>query len=240
MRQAEPERRQAVLLDAGHLAEGARVSVGQERRIVAEAGGAARRPHQRAVDARLDLLEMTVGPGDAQRRDEMRLALVRRRRAALLQQAFDPRHRRGEILGRASPARRIDSGRAVERIDHEAGIVGKGRKLRGLRRGDRLDRGIGAKRSPVSSGSPRPSSPAETASTPCGASNSRISASLPGLWVAITSLPVIRRCMMRIRLRDGHLLQVHQTRRRPCAPAPSAPGTRPARTASSRRCPAPR
>src|SRR6478609_7627261 len=65
---------------------------------------------------------------------------------------------------------------------------------------------------PVSSGSPRASSPAETASTPCGASNSRISASLPGLWVAITSRPVIRRCMCEIRLRDGQLLQVHQTR----------------------------
>ena len=52
------------------------VPVGQERRIVAEAGGAARRPHQRAVGARLDLLEVTVGPGDAQRGDEMRLALV--------------------------------------------------------------------------------------------------------------------------------------------------------------------
>ena len=50
--------------------------------------------------------------------------------------------------------------------------------------------------SPVSSGSPRPSSPAEIASTPCGASSSRISASLPGLWVAITRLPVIRRCMV--------------------------------------------
>ena len=91
MRQAEPERRQAVLFDAGHLAEGAGVPVGQERRIVAKAGGAARRPHQGAIDARLDLFEMAVGPGDAQRGDEMRLALVGRRRAALLQQALDPR-----------------------------------------------------------------------------------------------------------------------------------------------------
>ena len=52
------------------------VAVGQEHRIVAEAGGAARRPDQRAVGAGLDFLEMAVGPGDAQRGDEMRLALV--------------------------------------------------------------------------------------------------------------------------------------------------------------------
>ena len=65
MRQPEPQRRQAMLLDAGHFAEGARVSIGQEHRIVTEAGGAARRPHQRAVGARLDLFEMIVGPGDA-------------------------------------------------------------------------------------------------------------------------------------------------------------------------------
>ena len=76
VRQAEPERRQAVLLDRGHLAEGPVVSVGQERRIIAETGGAARRPDQSSIGARLDLFEMAVGPGDAQRRDEMRLALA--------------------------------------------------------------------------------------------------------------------------------------------------------------------
>src|ERR1700710_2867739 len=86
---------------------------------------------------------------------------------------------------------------------------------------------LARKLSPVSSGSPRPSSPADTASTPCGASSSRISTSLPGLWVAITSLPVIRRCMRNptpavsfAKRRDKgkdesphrHFLQVHQTR----------------------------
>src|SRR5262245_27018055 len=63
---------------------------------------------------------------------------------------------------------------------------------------------------PVSSGSSRPRSPAETASTPCGASNSRISANLPGLWVAMTSLPVICRCMENSGDRD--LLQLDQPR----------------------------
>src|ERR1700723_4288150 len=63
--------------------------------------------------------------------------------------------------------------------------------------------------SPVSSGSPRPSSLAEIAVTPCGDSNSRISANLPGLWVAITSWPLIRRGMSLI-LPHRHLLQVHK------------------------------
>src|ERR1700733_5531808 len=66
VRQPEPERRQAVFLEAGHFAEGPRISVRLERRIVAEAGGTARRPNQRAVRARLDLFEMIVGPRHAQ------------------------------------------------------------------------------------------------------------------------------------------------------------------------------
>ena len=74
MRQALPMRRQAVLLVARHLAEGAVVAVGQEHRVVAEAGVAARRPDQRAVDVRLELLDMAVRPGDAERGDELRLA----------------------------------------------------------------------------------------------------------------------------------------------------------------------
>src|SRR5215468_317567 len=57
-----------------------------------------------------------------------------------------------------------------------------------------LIRAFSRKLVPVSSGSPMPSSTAATASTPNGASNSRISSSLPGLCVAITSRPVIRRC----------------------------------------------
>src|SRR5215210_3115508 len=46
---------------------------------------------------------------------------------------------------------------------------------------------------PVSAGSGRPRSLAETTSTPWGASNSAISRSLPGLCVAMTTVPVRRR-----------------------------------------------
>src|SRR6201993_760449 len=70
-----------------------------------------------------------------------------------------------------------------------------------------LIRALAWKVSPVSSGSARPSSPAEIASTPWGAKSSRISASLPGLWVAITRRPVMWRCMV---LGDRQLLQVDQ------------------------------
>src|SRR3954454_14455166 len=104
MRHPEAERRQAVLLDAAHLAECPDMAIRQERRIVAETLGAARRPDQGAVGAGLDLFEMAIRPGDTERRDEMRPALLRRRRAALLQQALDPAHRRHEILGFAGPA----------------------------------------------------------------------------------------------------------------------------------------
>src|SRR5262245_60856157 len=69
---------------------------------------------------------------------------------------------------------------------------------------------LARKLAPVSSGSSRRRSPADTASTPWGASSSRISASLPGLWVAMMSLPVLWRCMLGSGHRD--LLQVDESR----------------------------
>ena len=133
-----------------------------------------------------------------------------------------------EILGLAGPARRIDAGRAAERIDHEAGIVGEGRQAAPRSAAAiALIAALARKSSPVSSGSGRPSSPAETASTPCGASSSRISPSLPGLWVAITSRPVIRAVHVRSDSGDRELLQFDQPRDALRARVPSARGTRP-------------
>src|SRR5215471_8542879 len=109
-----------MFFDAGHLAEGAVVTIGHEHGIVAETGGTARWPDQGAVGARLDFLDVTVGPGDAERGDEMCTALVGRPCAALLQQAFDPGHRRVKILVWSSPARRKYPGRATEAIDHQS------------------------------------------------------------------------------------------------------------------------
>src|SRR5438128_4867793 len=126
MGETEHRRGYAVFLEAGQLAERTRVAIRKEGRIVAESGSAARRPDQRSVGPGFDLLDMAVGPGHAQRRDEMRPSLVRRGGAALLQRALDPRHGGGKILALAGPARGIDTGRAIERIDDEPGIVGKG------------------------------------------------------------------------------------------------------------------
>src|SRR5258706_1321406 len=78
VRQPEPKRRQAVLLDAGHFAEGAGVSIGHEHRIVAKAGGAALRPKQRSVDARLDFFEMIVRPVDAKDGNEILAPFLKR------------------------------------------------------------------------------------------------------------------------------------------------------------------
>ena len=86
---------------------------------------------------------MAVGPGHAQRGDEMRAAVARR----LCARAAGRRSSsmaRGEILVGSRPARRMDAGRAVERFDHKPGIVGESRQLRGVCRGLRLDAGIGA------------------------------------------------------------------------------------------------
>src|SRR5262249_54063834 len=103
MRQALPVRRQPVLLVARHFAEGLIEAVGQEHRIVAEALLAARRPDQRAVDLAFERLGVTVRPGDAQRRDEVRLALLGSKSVALAQARFDALHRVAEVLRLAGP-----------------------------------------------------------------------------------------------------------------------------------------
>ena len=56
------------------------------------------------------------------------LRCPRRGRAALAKFLLDRFHRVPEIPVGSGPTRRMDAGRAVEGIDHEAGIVGKGRQ----------------------------------------------------------------------------------------------------------------
>ena len=60
----------------------------------------------------------------------------------------------------------MNAGRAVERVDDKSGIVGKGRQAGRLRCGSALMRALSRKLVPVSSGSARPSSPADTTSMP--------------------------------------------------------------------------
>ena len=139
MRQTFALRRQSVFFFARHFAECARMAVRQKHRIVAKALVAPRRPDERAGDATFEFLHMTVGPGDAKRGDEMRCAALRRHSAGFSQLLFDFLHGFAKILVGPGPARRMDARRAVERIDHEAGIVGKGRQAGCLRRRFRLD-----------------------------------------------------------------------------------------------------
>src|SRR6266446_5234363 len=134
VREPETLRRQAVLLLARHLTEGSCKAVGLEHGVVAEAIGAARRPNQGAVDSCLEFFHVAIRPGHAQRRDEMGAAIVRLESVALAQHAFDFLHGVAKILFRARPARRMDAGRAVERLDREARIVrerGESRRHRG-------------------------------------------------------------------------------------------------------------
>ncbi len=59
-----------------------------------------------------------------------------------LQAVLDALHGGGEILAGPGPARRIDAGIAVQRIDADARIVGQRRQARGDGGGDRLERGV--------------------------------------------------------------------------------------------------
>src|SRR5262245_38053981 len=105
--------RQAVLLLARHLAEGAVMALWQEHRIVAEAGSAPWRPDQRALHDCLELLEMAVGPGDAERGHKLRLAQRRAIGGALSQFGIDGLHGMAEVLSRSGPARGMDTGRTA-------------------------------------------------------------------------------------------------------------------------------
>src|SRR5579872_3807067 len=92
MRQPFAARRQSVFLFARHFTEGPLLAVGKEYRIIAETAIAARRPDQRAGDARFKWLDVPVGPCKTQRGDKMRATAFRRGRAASLQLLFDLFH----------------------------------------------------------------------------------------------------------------------------------------------------
>src|SRR5262245_61529977 len=127
-----------MLLYVRHLAKGKRVSIGQKHRIVAEAVLAARGPDQGAVHGGVEVLHMAIGPGEAERAHELRLALAGRMRAALAQPPFYRLHGSLKVLVRARPARRVNTRLTAERIDGESGIVRECRQPTGRCRGARL------------------------------------------------------------------------------------------------------
>ena len=246
---------------AGQLAEGSRamadgvlasgsispkvcvMAVGHEDRVVAEAVCAARRPHQGPVDLAFDGLDMAVGPGERQRADETCAAVVR---LPTLPSRRPAPWRRAKSALRARPARRIDAGRAVQRRDREPGIVGERRQPGRSAAARALSSALATKLVPVSSGSGRPSAPADTTSSPNGASSAAISRTLPGLWLATTSRPPSR-----MRAIGPSAVRTYRCRA-PRAAAPSSSPTPLRASASSasncawlergalRRCPGPR
>ena len=120
MRQTLPARRQAMFFFARHFAKGSLLAVGQKHRIITKAEGAARWRYQRAGNARLEWLGVAIRPGQAQSRDKMRPAAFWRGRAAVAQLLFDRCHGAVKVAIRAGPARRVNPGRAVERLDNQS------------------------------------------------------------------------------------------------------------------------
>lgn len=96
-----------------------------ENRVVAEAGRAG---HLAQGDTTFVLAAgqfQAYALGDRDHADEAGAASFRRRVAQRVQQLLTPlRHAQ---VG-AAPARRINAGRAIQRIDEEAGVVGEGRQ----------------------------------------------------------------------------------------------------------------
>ncbi len=187
--------------------------------------------HKVAEDPALEQFGVAIGPCEHQRRDEMRPPVLR---IAGVELGEDARHRARKVLVRPRPAGGEDARRPVEGIDAEARIVGEGRQARAFAAACALIAAFSENIVPVSSGSGRPSSPAETASMPKGARRSRISASLPLLWVAMTTLPVRRR-LTRWRPSAGR-----RDARCRAGRAGAVRAAAPRRRGPSRPCPAPR
>ena len=182
VRQAFTFRREPVFFVRIHLAECPVESIGTKKRIVAEPFVATRRPHGDTVDTALELFDVYIGRR-CSTAAEMRGGLLFGYLGAALDQQFCGIRFMAarKILVRPRPARGMDTRITAERIDDQSGIVRECYFATRARRGFRLDTCIGRERLPVSSGSDRPRSPADCVTTPNGASNSRISFSLPGL-----------------------------------------------------------
>src|SRR5262249_42569808 len=126
--------------------EGSLLAVRQKHRIVTEAAIPARRPYQRAANARFEVLGVAVWPCEAQRRDKMRPAAFWRGCAAQPQLLLDRFHGAVKIAIRTGPARRLNAGRAIERIDNKPRIIGERRKPRSRSGGRSFDARILAER----------------------------------------------------------------------------------------------
>src|SRR6185437_16523232 len=103
----------------------------REDRVVAEAEVAAGREAQGPLHAALDHHGWALRPGDGERAGEPGREVLG---AGLLQPLLDLLHGYGEVASGAGPAGGIDAGRALQRRDREAGIVGQGDQAARVRR----------------------------------------------------------------------------------------------------------
>src|SRR5947199_5602570 len=107
MRERAAARRKPMLLFARHLAERSRRSIRQKHRVITEATLTARRPHQGAVDTRLERLHMPVRPRETERRDEMGAPIGFSPAAPFPQQTADFPHGPRQVALRPGPAARV-------------------------------------------------------------------------------------------------------------------------------------
>src|SRR5215470_3713957 len=146
MREPLALRRQSMFLFGIHLAECPVETIRTEKWVVPEAFVATRRPDSDAVDPAFELLNMAVGPGKTQRGHKVRATLLGSPGTAFDQQGLNAVHRGPEILVRPGPPRGMDAGLAIERVDHQTGIVGKGRRASGARYRSCFDACVGGER----------------------------------------------------------------------------------------------
>src|SRR5262249_43260160 len=130
--------RHAMLLNVRHFAKSKHVAIRQKHWVVAETPLTAWRPDEGAVHRGVELFHMPIGPGEAERADELRLTFLGSLRTALAQFIFHRLHGTSEVLFGTRPARRVNPGLAAERVDGQSGIRRKRGKGGGLCRRARL------------------------------------------------------------------------------------------------------
>src|SRR5262245_66695054 len=127
----------------GHFAERPVEAIGTEKRIVAEAFVAARRPDCDAVDSAFKFLEVTIWPGEAQRGHEMRATPVGSLGSLFNQQRLNAVHCGAKVLVWPGPPRGMNSRLTTKRIDDETGIVRECRHTAGACRRNSFDARVG-------------------------------------------------------------------------------------------------
>ena len=169
-----------------HLAEGQRSAARQEHRVVAETTLAARGPHRLAIDPADKRLGVPVRPGEAQRRDEPRTPVRRCRPSAACTRAMAAAKSLSGPAQRAECTPGAPPSAATQKPESSASAGNAARR----RRCQRLDPRVADEVRRVLLGfGQAEGAGGDTPQMPYGRSRSAISRSLPGLWVATTSLP---------------------------------------------------